>query len=431
MTGQPKPSPLTFRQVRPPQPEATFNYDAAFDQELTALKEAGFYRNFARLERLPGAFPAALLHRQDEVQQVTVWCSNDYLGMGQHPVVESALHEAATRFGAGAGGTRNIAGTHNVHAQLEDEIASLHGKEAALLFTSGYVANEAAISTLASRLPNAVLLSDEMNHASMIAGIRHSKAEKHIFRHNDAGHLEQLLSTLDPERPKIIVCESVYSMDGTVAPLASIAALAKQYNALTYVDEVHAVGLYGEDGAGVAAAQGVAQDIDFIQGTLAKAFGVMGGYVAGSCRAIDYIRSFAPGFIFTTALSPVLANAALESIRHVRQNSTLRAKHQGQVQRLKEALRARGIPFRNEPSHIVPTIIGDPFVTREAARLLLDDYGLYIQPIFAPTVAPGTERLRLTPTPLHTDEMIDDLANGLSDVLSRAWRSREISRAVA
>ncbi|MBT4739288.1 MAG: 5-aminolevulinate synthase, partial [Rhodospirillaceae bacterium] len=366
-----------------------------------------------------------------EAKKVTVWCSNDYLGMGQHPVVESALHDSATRFGAGAGGTRNIAGTHNVHTQLETEIASLHCKEAALLFTSGYVANEAAISTLASRLPNAVLLSDEMNHASMIAGIRHSKAEKHIFRHNDVAHLEQLLAGLDPARPKIILCESVYSMDGTVAPLAAISALAKQYNALTYVDEVHAVGLYGADGAGVAAAQGVAQDIDFIQGTLAKAFGVMGGYVAGSRRAIDYIRSFAPGFIFTTALSPVLANAALESIRHVRQASALRTKHQRQVRCLKDALRSRGIPFRDEPSHIVPTIIGDPFVTREAARLLLDEYSLYIQPIFAPTVAPGTERLRLTPTPLHTDDMIDDLVNALSDVLARVWRSKETSRAVA
>lgn len=421
---------LNLRQVKPPH-TAVFNYDAAFDQDLTALKDAGYYRHFARLERVPGAFPTALLHRPGDVQEVTVWCSNDYLGMGQHPVVESALHDAATRFGAGAGGTRNIAGTHNVHAELEVEIASLHGKEAALLFTSGYVANEAAISTLASRLPNAVLLSDEMNHASMIAGIRHSHAEKHIFRHNDAEHLEQLLAGFDFGRPKIILCESVYSMDGTVAPLAAIVELAQRYNALTYVDEVHAVGLYGEDGAGMASAQGVEQDVDFIQGTLAKAFGVMGGYVAGSRRAVDYIRSFAPGFIFTTALSPVLANAALEAIRHVRQSTDLRLKHQRQALRLKEALRSCGIPFRDEPSHIVPTIIGDPFVTREAARLLLEDYGLYVQPIFAPTVAPGTERLRLTPTPLHTDDMIDDLANGLSDVLSRAWRSKEGSRAVA
>lgn len=431
MTSQFKSSPLVLQNFGPAQSEATFNYDAAFDQELTALKDAGFYRHFVRLERLPGAFPTALLHGQGRVKEVTVWCSNDYLGMGQHPVVEAALHDAATRFGAGAGGTRSIAGTHNVHAQLEEEIASLHGKESALLFTSGYVANEAAISTLASRLPNAVLLSDEMNHASMIAGIRHSKAEKKIFRHNDVRHLEQLLASVDPARPKIIVCESVYSMDGTVAPLATIAALAKQYNALTYVDEVHAVGLYGEDGAGIAAATGAAKDIDYIQGTLAKAFGAMGGYVAGSRRAIDYIRSFASGFIFTTALSPVLANAALESIRYVRQSAALREQHQRQVLRLKDALRSRGVPFRDEPSHIVPTIIGDPFVTREVARLLLDEYGVYIQPIFAPTVEPGTERLRLTPTPLHTDAMIDELASALSDVLSRAWRSREMSRAVA
>jgi 5-aminolevulinate synthase len=431
VTGQSKSSPLVLQKLGPAPSATTFNYDETFDQELTALKDAGFYRDFARLERLPGAFPKALLHGQGREKEVTVWCSNDYLGMGQHPVVESALHDAVTRFGAGAGGTRNIAGTHNVHAQLEEEIASLHCKESALLFTSGYVANEASISTLASRLPNVALLSDEMNHASMIAGIRHSKAEKRIFRHNDVQHLEQLLASLDPARPKIIVCESVYSMDGTVAPLAAIVALAKQYNALTYVDEVHAVGLYGEEGAGVAAAEGVAKDVDYIQGTLAKAFGVMGGYVAGSRRGIDYIRSFAPGFIFTTALSPVLASAALESIRYVRQSAVLRSKHQRQVLRLKEALRARGIPFRDEPSHIVPMIIGDLFVTRESARLLLDEYGLYIQPIFSPTVDPGTERLRLTPTPLHTDAMIDDLASGLSDVLSRAWRLREMSCAMA
>ena len=423
--------PLAYADASLLKSDDAFNYDAAFESDLSDLKESGFYRSFARLERLPGAFPKALLHQQCETVPVTIWCSNDYLAMGQHPVVEAALHDAAARFGAGAGGTRNIAGTHNVHALLEDEIASLHSKEAALLFTSGYVANEASLSTLASRLPQAILVSDEMNHASMISGIRNSKAEKHIFRHNDTVHLEQLLSSFDHSRPKIIACESVYSMDGTVAPLAGIVDIAQRYNALTYVDEVHAVGLYGPSGAGIAAEQGVAPYIDFIQGTLAKSFGVMGGYVAGSCRAIDYIRSFAPGFIFTTALSPVLVNAALESVRYVRQAADLRKVHKRQVASLKGALRARGISFRDEPSHIIPLIIGDPFVTREAARLLLDHYRIYVQPIFAPTVPPGTERLRLTPTPHHTDKMIDHLADALADVLARAWQSREISHAVA
>ncbi|MGB1875509.1 MAG: 5-aminolevulinate synthase [Rhodospirillaceae bacterium] len=431
MTSQFSSNPPSYLETSSLQTDGVFNYDAAFDSGLNDLKAAGFYRSFARLERLPGAFPKALLHEHGETRPVTVWCSNDYLGMGQHPVVEAALHDAATRFGAGAGGTRNIAGTHNVHALLEEEIASLHGKEAALLFTSGYVANEAALSTLAARLPNAVLLSDEMNHASMIAGIRHSKAEKHIFRHNDPDHLEAILKSLDRTRPKIIACESVYSMDGTIAPLVEIAAIAQRYKALTYVDEVHAVGLYGTEGAGIAAEQGVAQHIDFIQGTLAKGFGVMGGYVAGSRRSIDYIRSFAPGFIFTTSLSPVLVNAALESIRHVRKTVELRVKHKQQVLSLKRALRVRGISFRDESSHFIPLIIGDPFVTREAARLLLDHHGLYVQPIFAPTVSPGTERLRLTPTPHHTDVMIDNLADALSEVLSRAWQIKEVNHGMA
>lgn len=408
-----------------------FNYAAAFDNDLAALSAAGNYRHFARLERLPGAFPMALLHQPGGPQQVTVWCSNDYLGMGQNPVVEAALHDAAQRFGAGAGGTRNISGTHNVHVQLETELADLHGKEAALLFTSGYVANEAALSTLAARLPHAVLLSDEMNHASMIAGIRNSKAEKRIFRHNDVRDLKSMLADIDPARPKIIACESVYSMDGTVAPLADIVSVAKCHNALTYVDEVHAVGLYGPEGAGVAASQGVANDVDFIQGTLAKAFGVMGGYVAGTASSIDFIRSFAPGFIFTSALSPVLANAALESIRHVRTSDPLRKKHQRTVQRLKDALRARHIQFEDEPSHIVPIIIGDPRATKDAAKCLLERYGIYVQPIFAPTVAPGTERLRLTPTPCHTEPMIDDLVAALSDVLNHVLPVKEQRRAVA
>ena len=413
------------------QPDGHFDFDHAFDLDLTALKAAGLYRRFARLEKLPGAFPKALLHRSGKSALVTIWCSNDYLGMGQNPVVETALHDAAAQFGAGAGGTRNIAGTHDIHTELEAEIASLHRKEAALLFTSGYVANDAVLSTLASRLPNAVVLSDEMNHTSMIAGIRHSRAEKHIFRHNNVEHLEHQLSKLDQSRPKIIACESIYSMDGTIAPLADIARVARQYNALSYVDEVHSVGLYGPDGAGIAAAQGAGQNIDIIQGTLAKAFGVMGGYVAGSHLAVDYIRSFAPGFIFTTALSPVLVNAALASIRHVRQTESLRQDHQRQVLRTKEAFRQRTIPFRDEPSHIIPVMIGDPFVTRNVAEELLETYNIYIQPIFAPTVEPGTERLRITPTPLHTDAMIEHLADALADVLSRHQGPLEPQDAVA
>lgn len=407
------------------------DYEDVFAAHLNDLKAAGHHRTFARLERVPGKFPKALLHEGENITPVTMWCANDYLGMGQHPIVEAALHDAATQFGAGAGGTRNIAGTHDVHARLEQELCELHRKDSALLFTSGYVANEAALSTLASRLPAAVVLSDEKNHASMIAGIRHSKAEKRIFRHNDVAHLEELISNLDPTRPKIIACESVYSMDGTIAPLADIVEVAKRYNALTYVDEVHAVGLYGREGAGIAAAQGVDHDVDFIQGTLAKAFGVMGGYVAGSRRGIDFIRSFAPGFIFTTALSPVLANAALESIKHVRNADGLRNMHKRQVERLKEALRSRRVSFRDEASHIVPVVIGDAFATREAARLLMERYRIYVQPIFSPTVELGTARLRLTPTPLHTDHMIDELADALVDVLVAVKSLSGASYAVA
>lgn len=408
------------------------DYEGVFATQLNELKAAGHYRTFARLERVPGAFPEALLHEGERRVPVTVWCANDYLGMGQHPVVEAAMHDAATQFGAGAGGTRNIAGTHDVHARLEQELCELHRKDSALLFTSGYVANEAALSTLASRLPAAVVLSDEKNHASMIAGIRHSKAEKRIFRHNDVAHLDELLSGINFKRPKIIACESVYSMDGTVAPLAEMVDVAKRHNALIYVDEVHAVGLYGREGAGIAAAQGVDHEIDFIQGTLAKAFGVMGGYVAGSRRGIDFIRSFAPGFIFTTALSPVLANAALESIKHVRSNTDgLRNMHKRQVERLKQALRSRRVSFRDEASHIVPVIIGNAFATREAARLLMERYRIYVQPIFAPTVEPGTARLRLTPTPLHTDYMIEELADALVNVLGTIQSLRETSHELA
>jgi len=393
-----------------------FAYDAFFADALDGLRKGGNYRHFARLERVAGQFPRARLHKAGAVRDVTVWCSNDYLGMGQHAVVTQATIDAARRYGAGAGGTRNISGTHQVHAALEAELAALHGKDAALLFTSGYVANQGALSTLASRIPNCVVLSDEKNHASMIAGIRQAKVQKLIFRHNDLTHLKSLLENLPREQPKLIAFESVYSMDGTVGDIAGIVALAKTYGALTYVDEVHAVGLYGPNGGGIADELGLSAEVDFIQGTLAKAFGVMGGYVAGSATAIDFVRSFAGEFIFTTALSPVLTAAALESVRHVRGAADLRARHQAQVKKLKRALTAAGIHPMPTDTHIVPIIIGDAKLTRQVCDALLEEHAIYVQPINAPTVAKGTERLRLTPSPLHDDARIDELVHALTQV---------------
>ena len=394
-------------------------YESFMARALNALRSEGNYRHFVRLERIAGRYPHAHWHSETGVKDVIVWCANDYLGMAQHPRVINALKRAADRYGAGAGGTRNISGTQSVHTSLERELAVLHNKEAALLFTSGFVANEAILSTVAGRLPGCVVLSDEKNHASMIAGIRNARIEKRIFPHNDLDTLRHILQDLEPARPKLIAVESVYSMDGTITDLPALVDLAETYNALTYVDEVHAVGLYGPTGAGIAARDGVSEQIDILQGTLAKGFGVMGGYMAASRTVVDFVRSFAPGFIFTTALSPVLAEAALASVRLVRSATELRQRHQNQAAFLKKGLLEAGIPFLLNDSHIVPVVIGDPVKAKAVADGLLRRHGLYVQPINHPTVPKGTERLRLTPSPWHTDDMITTLIAALNDELAR------------
>ncbi len=398
---------------------ANGGYESFMANALNKLRSEGNYRHFVRLERIAGEYPVARWHSATGVKEVVVWCANDYLGMAQHPQVINALKRAADQYGAGAGGTRNISGTQSVHTSLEKELAVLHNKESALLFTSGFVANEAILSTIAGRLPGCVVLSDEKNHASMIAGIRNARIEKRIFPHNDLHALRDILKNLEPDRPKLIAVESAYSMDGTIADLPALVDLAKTYNALTYVDEVHAVGLYGQTGAGIAERDGVAEYIDILQGTLAKGFGVMGGYMAASRTMVDFVRSFAPGFIFTTALSPVLAEAALASVRYVRGTPDLRTQHQKQVALLKHGLREAGISFLPSDSHIVPVVIGDPVRTKSIADGLLHRHGLYVQPINHPTVPKGTERLRLTPSPWHTEEMIVTLIAALRDELVR------------
>ncbi|HEY8613794.1 MAG TPA: 5-aminolevulinate synthase [Roseomonas sp.] len=387
------------------------DYDALLAAHLDALRAEGRYRHFLTLQRQAGAFPKAL---RADGRPVTVWCSNDYLGMGQHPKVRDAMIAAIREDGAGAGGTRNISGTGRHHVALEAELASLHGKEGALVFNSGFTANEAALSTLAQLLPGCTILSDADNHASMIAGIRNGRGPKRIFRHNDLDHLAQLLSELPPEAPKVVAFESVYSMDGDIAPIRAIAELARAHNALTYIDEVHAVGLYGPGGAGIAARDGV--QIDVIEGTLGKAYGVGGGYVAGSRTLIDAIRSFAPGFIFSTTLTPAVAAGALASIRHLRTSDAERTAHQERARATRAALRAEGLPVMENPSHIVPVMVGNAPLCRRASELLLEDHGIYIQPINFPTVPRGTERLRITPTPLHDDASIAHLAGALSAV---------------
>ncbi|MDX2145512.1 MAG: 5-aminolevulinate synthase [Rhodospirillaceae bacterium] len=396
-----------------------FDYGAHVAAALAQLKAQGNYRRFARLSRIGGAWPRALLHDGGAAREVTVWCSNDYLGMGSHPAVIGAMAETALAQSAGAGGTRNISGTHHLHDALERELAALHGKPAALLFNSGYLANLGSLATLATKLPGCIVLSDERNHASMIAGIQAARVEKHVFRHNDLAHLDSLLARLPSSCPKIVAFESVYSMDGTVADIAGIAALARRHHALTYLDEVHAVGLYGAGGAGLADQQGAARHVDIIQGTLAKAFGVVGGYVAASAEIVDFLRSFSREFIFTSALPPPVAAAALASVRFVRQADGLRSRHQRQVAKVKRALRAAGLPVVDTPSHIVPVMVGD--ATRGAAISagVLNDHGIYVQPINSPTVAPGTERLRLTPSPQHDDAMIGTLTAALADVFAR------------
>ncbi|HJR55682.1 MAG TPA: 5-aminolevulinate synthase, partial [Rhizomicrobium sp.] len=376
---------------------------------IDSLKREGRYRVFADILREKGAFPAATHHLAEGMRPVTVWCSNDYLNMGQHPSVLNAMHAALDKVGAGAGGTRNISGTSHYHVELERELASLHRKDAALLFTSGYVSNDATLSTLAKLLPGLIIFSDACNHASMIEGIRNGGGQKRLFRHNDMMHLEELLAAADPAAPKLIAFEGVYSMDGDFGPAAAICDLAEKYGALTYIDEVHAVGLYGPEGAGVAARDSVMDRIDIVEGTLAKAFGVMGGYIAASAEIVDCIRSYAPGFIFTTSLAPVLAAGALASIRHVRQSAQTRQVLQERAATLKQLMREAALPVMASPSHIVPLLISDAARCKAIADRLLAEYGIYAQPINYPTVARGTERLRFTPSPAHSETMMRDL----------------------
>ena len=400
-------------------------YDDKFAAAIADLKREGRYRVFADLKRHCGQFPRATWHGPDGQRDIVVWCSNDYLGQGQNSAVLSAMHEALDTYGAGAGGTRNISGTTHAHVLLEQELASLHGKEAALLFSSGYVSNEAALSALSRVLKGVTVYSDELNHASMIEGIRNGGAPKRIFRHNDVSHLIELLEGSDPKSPKIIAFESVYSMDGDIAPLADFVDVARRFGALTYLDEVHAVGLYGPEGAGVAQAHGVMGDIDIIEGTLGKAFGAMGGYITGSSVMVDCVRSYAPGFIFTTSLAPVIAAGALASIRHLRAHPELRTRHQERAATLKRKLAAAGLPVMHTPSHIVPVMVGDPVRCKAISDELLARDGIYVQPINYPTVPRGTERLRFTPSPFHDDDMMDRLVLALD----RIWTAARLPRA--
>jgi len=393
------------------------DFEAFFKTRLDALKAEGRYRVFTGIARRAGAFPRARDHAHGG--EITVWCSNDYLGMGQHPDVLAAMRAALAETGAGAGGTRNISGTTHHHIALERELAELHRKPAALVFTSGYVANEAALATLGSQLPGCVIFSDALNHASMIQGIRHSRADKAIFQHNDPADLERLLKAADPARAKLVAFESVYSMDGDIAPIRELCDVAKRYGALTYLDEVHAVGLYGARGAGVAERDGVLDRVDLVQGTLAKAFGLVGGYVAASAMLVDFLRSYAPGFIFTTALPPAIAAGAVASIRYVKGAAELRQRHQERAARLKQRLAAAKLPVMASDSHIVPVLVGDARLCKQAADDLLERHHIYVQPINYPTVPRGGERLRFTPTPLHSDADIDTLVAALSDVWSR------------
>ncbi|MFL5335172.1 MAG: 5-aminolevulinate synthase [Geminicoccaceae bacterium] len=403
------------------------DYEAQFRGAVLRVRAEGRYRVFADLERQVGRYPRARWHRPGGVREVVIWCSNDYLGMGHHEAVLAGATRAVESYGAGAGGTRNISGTTHLHVLLEEELADLHGKEAALLFTSGYVANEAAIGTIARLLPDCVILSDELNHASMIAGVRASGCEKRIFRHNDLGHLESLLADQPRGRAKLVAFEGVYSMDGDFGPVGEICALARRYGALTFLDEVHAVGMYGARGAGVAERDQVMAQVDVVQGTLGKAFGCMGGYIAGSAALVDAVRSHAPGFIFTTSLPPAVAGGALASVRYLKGDGgrDLRTCHQERAATLRRRLHAARLPVMPSPSHIVPLLVGDPVRCKAASDLLLERHGIYIQPINYPTVPKGTERLRLTPSPLHDDALMDDLVASLRAI----WSELEIRQA--
>ncbi|MBK47398.1 MAG: 5-aminolevulinate synthase [Pelagibacteraceae bacterium] len=401
------------------------DYKKFFSESINSLKKSGEYRIFRDIGRIAGSYPNAKFNNITKEENIIVWCSNDYLGMGQHPFVIEAIERAMKEIGVGSGGTRNISGTNLYHVALENEISNIHEKEASLVFTSGYVANDAALSTLGSKLKNCAIFSDEKNHASIINGIRNSKAEKFIFKHNDTNHLENLLKKVKIDRPKIIAFESVYSMDGDFTPIESFVKLAKKYNALTYLDEVHAVGLYGFSGGGVAQEQKIMGEIDIINGTLAKAFGLIGGYISSTKSIIDFVRSFSPGFIFTTSIPPAIAAGAIESIRYVKDNQQLRDKLKEKSLLIKEKLLAANIPFLKTKSHIIPIIIGDSKLCKKAADELLEKHKVYLQPINYPTVPRGEERLRITPSPLHTDQMINELI----DALIFTWKKLKLKKA--
>ena len=402
-----------------------FPYGQTFKDALSKLKREGRYRVFADIVRHRGSFPTASHHTQNGVKPITVWCSNDYLCMGQHPKVIAAMHEAIETAGAGSGGTRNISGTNHFHVELERELADLHGKESALLFTSGYVSNDATLSTLARMLPGCVFFSDEMNHASMIEGMRHSGAEKRIYRHNDMAHLEELLRAASPNSPKIICFESVYSMEGDFGKIGAVCDLAERYGAMTYLDEVHGVGLYGPRGGGVAERDGQMHRVDIIEGTLAKAFGVMGGYITGTTAIIDCVRSFASGFIFTTSLPPAITAGAVAAIRHLKSSNVEREALQNRAARLKGLLGGVNVPLVESPSHIVPVLVGDPALCKVVSDELLYTHGIYVQPINFPTVPRGTERLRITPSPMHTDAQMEELVVAIDTV----WTALRLRRA--
>jgi len=411
--------------------ENSMDYGGFFVSALNKLRDERRYRVFADLERIAGRFPHAVWHSKQGPRDVVIWCSNDYLGMAQHPKVIGAMVEAAARMGTGAGGTRNIAGTNHPLVELERELADLHGKPSALVFTSGYVSNETGIATIARLLPNCLLLSDALNHNSMIEGVRQSGCEKQIWRHNDLGHLEGLLKACDPARPKLIVFESLYSMDGDVAPVHAICDLAERYGAMTYCDEVHAVGMYGPRGGGICDRDGAMQRVDVIEGTLAKAFGCLGGYIAAREELVDVVRSYAPGFIFTTALPPAICAAATAAIRHLKTSVWERERHQERAARVKSVLNAAGLPVMPSATHIVPVLVGDPEQCKAASDLLLSEHGIYIQPINYPTVPRGMERLRITPSPYHDDVLIDALAEALVDIWERLGLQRRLQATAA